>query len=91
MNVNKEPTKSQDLAYTKRMLSITEASVYLGLGRSTALVFLEEIGAKRKIGKRALYDKVVIDNYLESEQKGGNYNARKKANHSFTASRSAHN
>jgi len=51
----------------QRMLSINEASVYLGIGRSTAIQFLQEIGAKRKIGKRSLYDKNVIDEYLNNK------------------------
>lgn len=50
----------------QRMFSINEAAVYLGIGRSTAIQFLQEIGAKRKIGKRALYDKNVIDEYLNN-------------------------
>ena len=50
----------------QRMFSINEAAIYLGIGRSTAIQFLQEIGAKRKIGKRALYDKNIIDEYLNN-------------------------
>lgn len=62
MNVNKSP--DANLPLQKRLLSITEATVYLGIGRSTALKYLERIGAKRKIGRRTLYDKAVIDENL---------------------------
>ena len=50
----------------QRMFSINEAAIYLGIGRSTAIQYLEDIGAKRKIGKRALYDKNIIDEYLNN-------------------------
>lgn len=48
----------------KRLLSITEATVYLGIGRNSALKYLEEIGAKRTIGRRVLYDRIAIDEHL---------------------------
>ena len=72
MNVQKKPSTS-NTNDTKRLLSITEATVYLGLGRSTAINYLEEIGAKRKIGRRVLYDKVTIDEHLSSEHGGDTY------------------
>ena len=68
MNVRNEPTSSPDI--NKRLLSISEASVYLGLGRNSALKFLAEIGAKHQIGRRILFDKTIIDNYLSKEKKG---------------------
>lgn len=71
MNVRYEPQTRPDI--TKRLLSISEASVYLGLGRNSALKFLDEIGAKLQIGRRVLYDKETIDNYL-SQKKEDNIN-----------------
>lgn len=71
MNVRYEPQTRPDIA--KRLLSISEASVYLGLGRNSALKFLDEIGAKHQIGRRVLYDKETIDNYL-SQKKEDNKN-----------------
>lgn len=68
MNVNKSPDTNPPLQ--KRLLSITEATVYLGIGRSSALKYLAEIGAKRKIGRRALYDKAVIDENLSKPPNG---------------------
>lgn len=59
---------------SKRMLSIHEAAAYLGVGRNSALKFLESIGAKQHIGRRVLYDKSVIDQYFDS-QKGSEHHA----------------
>lgn len=73
MNIRKEPTNSAPIP--KRLLSVEEASGYLGLGKSAAKIYLEKIGAKRKIGRRVLYDKTVIDTALnaaaEVEQDNG--------------------
>ena len=68
MNVNKEPTTSA-FPDGKRLMSIAEATVYLGLGRNSAIKFLEQIGAKRKIGRRVLYDKVTIDEHLSTKER----------------------
>lgn len=64
MNIRKEPTNSAPIP--KRLLSVEEASGYLGLGKSAAKIYLEKIGAKRKIGRRVLYDKTVIDTALNA-------------------------
>ena len=69
MNIKKEPTFSPLSTEPKRLLSITEASTYIGLGRSSALSYLESIGAKRKIGRRTLYDKLVIDEAISNQAK----------------------
>lgn len=50
----------------KRMLSILEAAEYIGMGKTKARIWLEEIHAIRKIGSRVLCDKSVIDAYLDS-------------------------
>ncbi len=67
MNIRKETTNPSSIS--KRLLSITEATMYLGVGRNTALKYLEQIGAKRNIGRRVLYDKHIIDEYLNSKLK----------------------
>lgn len=48
-----------------RLLNIQELQMYIGVGRNNALNFGEESGAKIKIGGRTLYDKIVIDRYLD--------------------------
>ena len=67
MNSRKEPSFLTPMAESKKLISINEAVVYLGVGRSTALSYLDKIGAKRKIGRRTLYDKQVIDSALEKQ------------------------
>ena len=67
MNTKKEPSFLTPNTELKRLISINEAVVYLGIGRSTAISYLEQIGAKRKIGRRTLYDKQVIDSVLEKQ------------------------
>ncbi len=73
MNIQKEPNNSTQIP--KRLLSVEEACGYIGLGKSAAKVYLDRIGAKRKIGRRVLYDKTVIDAALnaamEVEQNNG--------------------
>lgn len=62
-----------------RLLSLPEASTYIGLGRSRGRTFLDKIGATRRIGKRVLFDKVVIDRYLDSTTEQGD--EHEDANH----------
>lgn len=52
----------------KRMLTIYEASQYLGLGTKTARKYMEQIGAVRKFGSRVLFDKYVIDQALDRKE-----------------------
>lgn len=67
MNVKKEVDRdSSTLPMQKRLLSISEACVYLGLGKSAARAYLEQIGAKRSIGRRVLYDLDTIDKSLNT-------------------------
>lgn len=49
----------------KRMLSLEEAAMYTGLGRTSCRQWLDKIGAVKKIGKRVLCDRVVIDKALD--------------------------
>lgn len=58
------------LAGEKRLLDANEVCMYLSLGRNRGVEFAKSIGAERKIGRRCLYDKVVIDRYFD-KQAGG--------------------
>lgn len=49
----------------KRMLSISEAAAYCGLGINSARAFFVSIGALRKCGRRSLYDRQIIDAALD--------------------------
>lgn len=44
-----------------RLMSLSEAQMYCGLGRNTTRKWCEEIGAVRRIGSRVLYDRNTID------------------------------
>ena len=66
MNMNiKNPAPHAE----KRMLSEKEARVYLGLGRGKTREFCNDIKATMHIGSRVLYDKMVIDSYLDKARK----------------------
>ena len=67
MNVNHLPSSNGTIP--KRLLSINEATVYLGIGRNSALKFLEDIGAKRQIGRRVLYDRTQSTNTYQKLRK----------------------
>ena len=70
MNVQQKPNLAPPIPLPKRLLSIEEAVTYLGLGKSSARKYLESIGAKRKIGRRVLYDKNTIDQHLNHSEGG---------------------
>lgn len=53
----------------KRLLDVNDLCIYLSLGRNRAQEFGRRIGAEVKIGKRALYDKSVIDRYFDNRAK----------------------
>lgn len=48
-----------------RLMDIDALCVYLSLGRNKALEFGEMAGAKRKIGRRTLYDKKALDEAID--------------------------
>lgn len=54
----------------KRMLSEKEARVYLGLGRTKTRELCKDIKAVTHIGTRVLYDRTVIDSYLNNVNRG---------------------
>ncbi len=49
-----------------RMLSAKEVCTYLGLGMNRGVEFAKAAGAERKIGRRCLYDKKIIDHVLDN-------------------------
>lgn len=51
----------------KRLLDASEVCCYLSLGRCRGVEFAKSIGAEVKIGRRCLYDRVKIDNYLNEQ------------------------
>ncbi|MBP2657460.1 MAG: hypothetical protein H6Q69_492 [Firmicutes bacterium] len=47
-----------------RLMDTEGLRAYTNLGRNNAMKLGEEIGAKVKVGKRVLWDRVKIDQYL---------------------------
>lgn len=54
----------------KRLLDASEVCYYLGLGRNKGIEFAKSIGAERKIGRRCLYDRKVIDLHFDEQAEG---------------------
>ena len=48
-----------------RLIGINELASYLGIGRNSAIRFGEESGAVRRIGRRTLYDRRIIDRAID--------------------------
>ena len=48
------------------LMDTEELRAYTNLGRNKAMELGDEIGARVKIGKRFLWDRVKIDKYLDS-------------------------
>lgn len=51
----------------KRMLSLREASAYVGLGISRARELCERAGAVRCFGRRRLVDRLKLDAFLSQD------------------------
>lgn len=49
----------------KRLLNIRELIDYTGLGESKAKLWAREIGAAKKIGRRTVYDRKIIDKCID--------------------------
>lgn len=47
-----------------RLMDTEELRAYTNLGRNNAMKLGEEIGAKVKVGKRVLWDRVKLDQYF---------------------------
>ena len=49
-----------------RLMDTEELRAYTNLGRNNAMKLGEEIGAKVRIGRRVLWDRVKVDQYFNS-------------------------
>ena len=49
-----------------RLMDTEELRAYTNLGRNSAMKLGEEIGAKVRIGRRVLWDRVKVDQYFNS-------------------------
>lgn len=55
----------QKIESETRMLDVNALCAYISMGKTRATEFGESCGAKRKLGKRTLYDKRIIDKALD--------------------------
>lgn len=60
------PQVNEKIVVAPRMLNIKSAAPYMGLGPTCARALLKQIGAEKHIGRRVVYDKQVIDAYLDN-------------------------
>ena len=51
--------------HEKRPFTMKELMEYTGLGESKAREWAREIGAARKIGRRTVYDRTIIDKSID--------------------------
>ena len=49
----------------KRLLSLKEFEEYVGLGKTLGIPWAKKIGAVKRIGRRLLFDRVVIDRGID--------------------------
>ena len=55
-----------------RLMNASETCRYLSLGKNRGVEFARAIGAEVKIGRRRLYDRIVIDRYLNEKDQEKN-------------------
>ena len=50
---------------TPRLRTQRQAEQYTGMGRTSLTGFAQRIGARKKFGRAVLYDRHIIDEYLD--------------------------
>ena len=63
--------RNHNTQFEKRMLSIEELSAYWSLGLTKSRALAKEVGAEMHLGRRVVYDRKVIDAYLDSKIEEG--------------------
>lgn len=58
----------------KRMMNIEELCEYIGMGKTYTSKWAKEHGLTVKIGRRTLYDKVLVDKLIDDLNKEGENN-----------------
>ena len=66
-------TNTNTAGIEPRLLSMKDLTRYTGLGKTQARTWAESLGAVRKIGTRALFDKQVIDAALDAQKGEGSH------------------
>lgn len=65
-----EYTKNRLPINQRRCMSGKEAADYMGVGIQKARLLCREIGAEIRIGGRLLYDRPIIDAWLDNQRPG---------------------
>ena len=52
----------------KRLLNVAELQEYVGLGKSKSIEWGKAIGAEKRIGRRLLFDRVIVDKAIDELQ-----------------------
>jgi len=60
-------SNTQGAMNEKRLLDANELCSYLNIGRDRGTKYAKSIGAERRIGRRCLYDRAVIDKHLDEQ------------------------
>lgn len=51
----------------KRLLGVKDLCTFLSMGRDRSIEFAKAAGAERKVGRRCLYDRKVLERALDDE------------------------
>jgi len=51
----------------KRLLTRQEACEYVGLGLTRGVEYINQSGARIKIGNRCMYDKKILDQFIDKQ------------------------
>ena len=51
----------------KRLLNVVELCEYIGLGKTKATEWGKAIGADKRIGRRLLFDRTIIDRAIDQD------------------------
>lgn len=61
-------TESNYTNIQPRLMTLEGLKTYLSCGRNAAISIAEEANASRKLGGRRLFDRLLIDSYLNAAQ-----------------------
>lgn len=49
-----------------RLMDREQMCAYIGLGRTRGVEFARHVGAEKRVGRRCLYDRVVLDRAIDA-------------------------
>ena len=60
----KERTRTENMSAV-RLFDTHELCTYIGMGRNSAVAFARKCGAEKRIGRRLLFDRAILDKALD--------------------------